>query len=56
MIACVQCGKETRVAHYNWDPAGPVCEDCWYEEATEMLRQADEEMAELERHYRECLG
>ena len=36
---CVRCGKTTMRYHTGWDSKGPICDDCWLEDADEWDRQ-----------------
>ena len=54
---CVRCGTSDfyEGKHTNWDERGPICSDCWLEEAE--LIGADEYregMAQLELDLKEC--
>ena len=58
---CVRCGNcpEDHTLHYNWDPDGPICNECWLPEADQMIAEMEAETAwlqEREERDRECLG
>jgi hypothetical protein len=50
---CIRCSKETYTIHTNWDPKGPLCEDCWNDEALEWIMLQRQQQEEEERECRE---
>ena len=57
--SCTRCGgpflyEGTLTRHINWDPKGPVCMDCWFEETSEALElQREADWNEFRRECRE---
>jgi hypothetical protein len=49
---CVRCGGDFwEGRHTNWDPKGPICSDCWFQDATEWMEM---KLAEEREQEKEC--
>lgn len=55
---CARChGPLGNAYHTGWDPAGVICENCWYTDAEQDLaRQYREEWERDQKELRECGG
>ena len=45
---CVECHRTSAQLHFDWDPRGPLCQDCWEKSAEQELAEMEAEAAWLE--------
>lgn len=54
---CVRCREPSNELNWNWDPRGPICLNCWLEDADRRIQEQREVEEQAERDYwKECEG